>query len=77
LFNPLQRGSEYSAKREGSGLMLLILAILLIAVLFGALGFALHLLWWVALVVLVIWLAGFLFRAAEGTGGRRRRWYRW
>lgn len=58
--------------------MLLILAILLLAVLFGALGFVVHILWWVALVVLVIWLAGFLFRAAEGVGGRRRRrWYRW
>jgi hypothetical protein len=57
--------------------MVLILAILLLAILFGALGFAIHLLWWVALVVLVIWLAGFLFRAAEGVGGRRRRWYRW
>jgi hypothetical protein len=57
--------------------MVLILAILLIAILFGALGFALHLLWWVALVVLVIWLAGFLFRTAEGGGRRRGRWYRW
>jgi hypothetical protein len=57
--------------------MLLILAILLIAVLFGALGFALHVLWWVALVVLVVWLAGFVLRSAEGVAGRRRRWYRW
>jgi hypothetical protein len=57
--------------------MLLILAILLLAILFGALGFAIHVLWWVALVVLVIWLAGFLLRAAEGVGGRRSRWYRW
>jgi hypothetical protein len=57
--------------------MFLILAILLIAILFGALGFAIHILWWVALVVLVIWLAGFLFRAAEGGGRRRGRWYRW
>jgi hypothetical protein len=57
--------------------MVLILAILLLAILFGALGFAIHILWWVALVVLVIWLVGFVARTAEGTGGRRRRWYRW
>ena len=56
--------------------MAIILVVLLIAILFGAVGFAVHLLWWVALVVLAIWLLGFLFRAAE-TGGSRRRWYPW
>lgn len=56
--------------------MLLILAVLLLAlILFGA-GFAIHVLWWIALIVIVLWLLGFLFRAVEG-GGRRRRWYRW
>lgn len=55
--------------------MLLILAILLLAIIFGAVGFVVHVLWWVALVVLVIWLLGFLFRVAEG--GSRHRWYRW
>jgi Family of unknown function (DUF5670) len=58
--------------------MLLILAVLLLAIILGGLGFAIHMLWWIALIVLVIWLLGFLFRAAEGgVGGRRRRWYRW
>jgi hypothetical protein len=57
--------------------MLLILAVLLLAIILGGLGFAIHVLWWIALVVLVIWLVGFLFRAAEGVGSRRRRWYRW
>jgi hypothetical protein len=58
--------------------MLLILAVLLIALILGGLGFAIHVLWWVALVVLVLWVLGFLFRAGEGVGGgRRRRWYRW
>lgn len=57
--------------------MLLILAVLLIALILGGLGFAIHVLWWVALVVLVLWLLGFLFRVGEGVGGRRRRWYRW
>jgi uncharacterized membrane protein YqjE len=57
--------------------MFIILAVLLLALILGGLGFALHVLWWVALVVLVIWLVGFLFRAAERAGTRRRRWYRW
>jgi hypothetical protein len=57
--------------------MLLIVAVLLLALILGGLGFAVHVLWWIALVVLVLWLLGFLFRTAEGTGRRRGRWYRW
>jgi hypothetical protein len=57
--------------------MLLILAVLLLALILGGLGFVVHVLWWIALVVLVLWLVGFLFRSAEGAGGGRSRWYRW
>ncbi len=57
--------------------MFVILAVLLIALILGGLGFAAHVLWWIALIVLAIWLLGFLFRAVETGGGRRRRWYRW
>ena len=57
--------------------MFLILAVLLIALILGGLGFAVHILWWIALIVLAIWLLGFLFRTAEGAGSRRGRWYRW
>jgi len=56
-------------------LMALILLVLLLALLLGGLGFAVHILWWIALIVLVIWLLGFLVRVGEG--GSRRRWYRW
>ena len=42
---------------------LLLLALLLILVMFGA-GFALHVLWWAAIVTLVIALIGFLVRRA-------------
>jgi len=49
----------------------LILAILLLAVLFGAVGFAVHLLWIVAAVVLLVWFIGFAARTGDG------RWYRW
>lgn len=56
--------------------MMIILLVLLLAVILGAAGFALHLLWILALIVLAIWVVGFLFRAAD-SGGRRGRWYRW
>lgn len=53
----------------------IILLVLLLAIILGGLGFAVHVLWWIALAVLVIWLIGFLARVGEGT--TRRRWYRW
>jgi hypothetical protein len=55
--------------------MALILIVLLLALLLGGLGFAIHILWWIALIVLVVWLLGFLIRVGEGGG--RSRWYRW
>lgn len=53
--------------------MPLILAVLVLALLFGGLGFAMHALWIVAVVVLVAWVLGFFLRAGEGEA----RWYRW
>ncbi|MDX3849258.1 hydrophobic protein [Streptomyces sp. AK02-01A] len=53
----------------------LILVLLLALILFGA-GFALKALWWIAIIVLVVWLVGFLVRPTSG-GGKRGRWYRW
>ncbi|MDX6285972.1 MAG: hypothetical protein QOG53_1457 [Frankiales bacterium] len=50
----------------------LVLAVLLLALILGGAGFALHALWWVALVVLAVWLVGFVARGADGA-----RWYRW
>ena len=55
----------------------IILLVLLLALLLGGLGFAVHVLWWIALIVLAIWLLGFLLRGAETAGRPRRRWYRW
>jgi hypothetical protein len=42
-------------------MLLLLIALLVILALFGA-GFALHLLWWVAIAALVIFLVGFFLR---------------
>ncbi|MEV6010727.1 hydrophobic protein [Streptomyces sp. NPDC051976] len=55
-------------------MLALLLVLLIIVVLFGA-GFALHILWWIAVAALVLWLLGFLFRDRSGSG--RSRWYRW
>jgi hypothetical protein len=62
------------ARRENT--MGIVIAVLLLAIILGGLGFALHVLWWIALAVLVLWLLGFVFRGA-GAAGSRGRWYRW
>jgi len=54
-----------------------ILLVLLIALIFGGLGFAVHALWWIALIVLILWLIGFAVGGAANTGGRRRWYSRW
>ena len=57
--------------------MAVVLVALLIILILGGLGFALHILWWVAIAALVIWLLGFLLRTGETVPRRRRRWYYW
>ncbi|HXS64779.1 MAG TPA: hydrophobic protein [Streptosporangiaceae bacterium] len=57
-------------------MLILLLALLIVLILAGA-GFALHLLWWIAIIALAVWLLGFVFRMGEGVGSSRRRWYRW
>ena len=42
-------------------MMLMLLALLVILIVAGA-GFAVHVLWFVALVALIIWAIGFFFR---------------
>lgn len=54
----------------------LILVVLLLALILGGLGFAIHVLWFVALVVFVFWLIGFGFGRGRSAGSRRG-WYRW
>jgi hypothetical protein len=48
----------------------LLLLILLLALLFAGLGFAVHLLWILAVVFAIVWVAGFAFRSGEGA-----HWY--
>jgi hypothetical protein len=49
----------------------LILEVLLLILLFGGIGFSIHLLWIVAAVLLAFWLIGFEARSRDA------RWYRW
>ncbi|HET6810715.1 MAG TPA: hypothetical protein VFH50_06875 [Acidimicrobiales bacterium] len=49
----------------------LVLAVLILAILFGGLGFAIHALWILAVVLALVWVVGFFARGAEA------RWYRW
>jgi hypothetical protein len=54
--------------------VLLILALLLVILFFG-LGFAIHLLWIVAVIFAVLWLVG--FAVGRGASAGRHRFYRW
>lgn len=51
--------------------MLFAIALLILALLFGGVGFAIHALWIVAVILFLLWIIGFLVRGAE------RSWYRW
>ena len=44
-------------------MMLMLLALLIILIVAGA-GFALHVLWWVAIAALIVWLVGVFVRRA-------------
>jgi hypothetical protein len=54
--------------------MVLLLA-LPVVLLFGAVGFAVHVLWVVAVVLFVAWLIGLALGRGEGAG--RHHFYRW
>jgi len=52
-----------------------ILLVLLLALVLGGLGFAVHALWIIAAIVFIAWLVGFAVAGGEGAG--RGRWYHW
>lgn len=55
--------------------MIALIALVLILALLGGLGFAVHVLWYVLIVALLLWLIGFF---VGGAAGGRRSWYgRW
>ncbi len=50
----------------------LVALFLLLALVFAGVGFVAHLLWIVAIVFFVFWLAGFAFGRGQRRAGRRR-----
>ncbi len=56
--------------------MAVLLVVLLLVLLLGGLGFVAHILWWIAIIALVVWLVGF-FARSNNASGTRGRWYRW
>ena len=59
--------------------MVPLLVLLLIVAVFGGFGIAAHVLWFVLLVAVALWLIGFFVGGIEhAVGSGRRRWYgRW
>jgi len=54
--------------------MVPLLVLVLILAIFGGLGFAIHVLWYVLIVAILLWLIGF-FIGSVPAGGGGRRWY--
>lgn len=58
--------------------MVAFVVLVLILALLGGLGFAVHVLWYLLVIAVLLWLIGFFVGSAERGFGRGRRWYgRW
>lgn len=57
--------------------MVALIVLLLILAVFGGLGFAAHVLWFVLLVAVALWLLGFVIGGVDAGVGRRRWYGRW
>jgi len=76
LVNALGRSPASTSRKEEKQMVALVVLVLLLAIL-GGLGFAAHVLWYVLVFAVLLWLIGFFIGGAP-VGGGRRRWYgRW
>lgn len=57
--------------------MIALIVLLLILALFGGLGFVVHVLWFILIAALVLWVLGFFIGGVEHAAGRRRWYGRW
>ena len=55
--------------------MIALIALVLILAIFGGLGFAVHALWIVLLIAVLLWLIGFFVGGGAPVAGGRRGWY--
>lgn len=55
--------------------MAALIALILILAIFGGFGFAVHVLWYVLIAAVILWLIGFFVGGTSGAG--RRGWYGW
>lgn len=61
--------------KKGEANLMVVLVAFLLVLIFAGLGFALHFLWIVAAILLVLWLIGLVIGRGESAGSRR--FYRW
>ncbi len=72
----LPRGANRAEIEDGSIDMVALVVLVLLLAILGGLGFAAHVLWYVLVFAVLLWLIGFFIGGVEGGG--RRRWYgRW
>lgn len=57
--------------------MVALIVLLVLLALLGGLGFAAHVLWFVLLVAVALWIVGFFVGGVDATVGRRRWYGRW
>lgn len=57
--------------------MIALIVLLLLLAILGGLGFAAHVLWYVLIAAVIIWMLGFFLGGVDAGIGGRRRWYRW
>lgn len=55
--------------------MVALIVLLLILAVFGGLGFAANVLWFVLIAALLLWVLGFFVGGVSSGGRGRRRWY--
>jgi hypothetical protein len=57
--------------------MVALIVLIVLLALLGGLGFAAHVLWFVLIAALILWVLGFFLGGVDSGLGGRRRWYRW
>ncbi len=57
--------------------MVALIVLLVLLAILGGFGFAAHVLWFVLLIAVALWLLGFFVGGGVDAGVGRRRWYRW